>query len=395
MLSKIFIDRPIFAWVIAIIIMLVGIGSITQLPVAQYPDVAPPQININATYPGASADTLQNSVTQILEQQLTGLDGMLYFNSSSSSAGSVTINVTFSKGTNPDIAQVQVQNKRSRQAISRLPQQVQQQGVRVTKSNPDFLLIVAVYDTTDRSTGVDVGDWLVNNMQYPLSACPASATSTSSARNMRCGSGSTRQAALFQLMPSDMITAILAQNTQVAAGEIGAACRSRRADARCDRNRPVAAPDARAVPQHHRQDRPVRRARAAVGDVARVELGAESYAATIRINGHPGSGIGDLALARRRRSQDRGPRQVDGRADRQEHARRLPNGVRLRHDGVHQAVDHRGGEDAGRGDGPRRHRDVRLPAELARDADPGDRHPGGAARHVRRALCASAFRSTR
>src|ERR1700756_992646 len=99
MLSKIFIDRPIFAWVIAIIIMLFGIGSVMQLPVAPYPDVAPPQININATYPGASADTLQNSVTQILEQQLTGLDGMLYFNSSSSSNGAVTINVTFSKGT--------------------------------------------------------------------------------------------------------------------------------------------------------------------------------------------------------------------------------------------------------------------------------------------------------
>src|SRR6266567_4576266 len=136
-MSRIFIDRPIFAWVIAIIITLAGIGSITQLPVAQYPDVAPPQININATYPGASADTLQNSVTQVLEQQLTGLDGMLYFSSSSSSSGSVTINVTFDKGVDPDIAQVQVQNA-IQAAISRLPQEVQQQGVRVTKSNPDL-----------------------------------------------------------------------------------------------------------------------------------------------------------------------------------------------------------------------------------------------------------------
>src|ERR1700752_1091801 len=156
-MSKIFIDRPIFAWVIAIIIMLVGIGSITQLPIAQYPDVAPPQVNINTTYPGASADTLQNSVTQILEQQLTGIDGMLYFSSNSSSSGQVSISATFEKSTDPDIAQGQVQNA-IQAAISRLPQQVQQQGVRVTKSTPDLLMIIGVYDTTNRSTNVDVGD---------------------------------------------------------------------------------------------------------------------------------------------------------------------------------------------------------------------------------------------
>src|SRR3954469_4315629 len=111
MLSRIFIDRPIFAWVIAIIIMLAGAGSIVGLPVEQYPDVAPPQVTIRATYPGASAETLQNSVTQIIEQQLTGIDGLLYFSSSSSSRGQVTISVTFEKGTDPDIAQVQVQNQ--------------------------------------------------------------------------------------------------------------------------------------------------------------------------------------------------------------------------------------------------------------------------------------------
>src|SRR4051794_9698893 len=170
-MSKIFIDRPIFAWVIAIIIMLVGIGAVTQLPIAQYPDVAPPQININASYPGASAETLQSSVTQILEQQLTGVDGLLYFNSSSNSSGSVSISATFDKSIDPDIAQVQVQNA-IQAAISRLPQQVQQQGVRVTKSNPDLLMIAAVYDTTDRSTNVDVGDWMVNNLQYQLGRLP-------------------------------------------------------------------------------------------------------------------------------------------------------------------------------------------------------------------------------
>src|SRR6476659_3160034 len=128
-MSKIFIDRPIFAWVIAIIIMLMGIGAIVSLPVAQYPDVAPTQINIRASYPGASAATLESSVTQVLEQQLTGIDGMLYFQSSSTARGQVSISVILEKGIDPDIAQVQVQNA-IQASISRLPQQVQQQGVR-------------------------------------------------------------------------------------------------------------------------------------------------------------------------------------------------------------------------------------------------------------------------
>src|SRR5215218_3789634 len=166
-MSRLFIDRPIFAWVIAIIVMLVGIVSASRLPIGQYPDVAPPQVSINATYPGASAETLQNSVTQILEQQLTGLDGLLYFSSNSSGSGSVGIDAVFEKGTDPDIAQVQVQNA-IQAAISRLPQQVQQLGVRVNKSNPDLLMIIGVYDTTDRATNIDVGDWLVNNLQYQI-----------------------------------------------------------------------------------------------------------------------------------------------------------------------------------------------------------------------------------
>src|ERR1043165_9288529 len=127
MISRIFIDRPIFALVIAIVIMLAGAGSILFLPVEQYPDIAPPTVNIRATYPGASAETLETSVTQVIEQQLTGIDGMLYFASSSTSQGSASITATFEKGTNPDIAQVQVQNK-VQQAVPRLPQQGQQQG---------------------------------------------------------------------------------------------------------------------------------------------------------------------------------------------------------------------------------------------------------------------------
>src|SRR4051812_23941998 len=221
-MSKIFIDRPIFAWVIAIIIMLMGIGAIVSLPVAQYPDVAPTQINVRATYPGASAATLESSVTQVLERQLTGIDGLLYFQSSSTARGQVSISAVFQKGTDPDIAQVQVQNK-IQQAISRLPQAVQQQGVVVTKSNPDFLLIIALYDTTDRSTSGDISDFLVSTMQEAVGRLPGVGDLRvfGSQYAMRIWLDPFRLAA-NGLMPSDVRAAILAQNTQVAAGQIGA-----------------------------------------------------------------------------------------------------------------------------------------------------------------------------
>src|SRR5690242_20108683 len=138
--------------------MMLGVGAIYTLPVEQYPDIAPPQVNIRATYPGASAETLENSVTQVIEQQLTGIDGLLYFESTSSSRGQVSISVTFAKGTDPDIAQVQVQNK-VQQSLSRLPQEVQQQGVQVTKANTDFLLVVGVYDSTDHDSREDISDF--------------------------------------------------------------------------------------------------------------------------------------------------------------------------------------------------------------------------------------------
>src|SRR6478752_4061799 len=164
MISRIFIDRPIFAWVIAIVIMLGGIGGILALPVEQYPDIAPPSVNIRANYPGASAETVESSVTQIIEQQLTGIDGLIYFSSSSSANGSVNVSLTFDQGTDADIAQVQVQNK-VQQALPRLPQAVQQQGLVVTKSNPDFLMIISVYDESNQSESGDVSDYLVSNLQ--------------------------------------------------------------------------------------------------------------------------------------------------------------------------------------------------------------------------------------
>lgn len=290
-MSRIFIDRPIFAWVIAIIIMLVGIISITRLPIAQYPDIAPPQVNINATYPGASAETLQNSVTQVLEQQLTGLDGMLYFSSSSSSSGSVSINVLFDKNVNPDIAQVQVQNA-IQAAISRLPQEVQQQGVRVTKSNPDLLMIVGVYDTTDRATNVDVGDWMVNSLQYQVGRIPGvgNANVFGSQYAMRIWLDPARLRS-YNLQPGDVITAIQAQNSQVAAGEIGGQPQpqSQMLDATVTARSRLQTPDQfRAVVVKTNTSG----ANVTVGDLARVELGAENYSTINRVNGHPGAGMG-------------------------------------------------------------------------------------------------------
>src|SRR3982751_6942531 len=167
MISRTFIDRPVLAWVISILVMLGGVAAIRLLPVEQYPDIAPPSVNVRANYPGASADTLESSVTQIIEQQLTGIDGLIYFSSSSSASGSATVTLTFRQGIDPDIAQVQVQNK-VQQALPRLPQSVQQQGLVVTKSNPDFLMVMSVYDETDTASSADIADYLVSNLQDPI-----------------------------------------------------------------------------------------------------------------------------------------------------------------------------------------------------------------------------------
>ena len=293
MLSRIFIDRPIFAWVLAIIIMLGGLGAILGLPVAQYPDVAPPQVSIRATYPGANAQTIQNSVTQVVEQSLTGIDGLLYFQSASSSRGNVTITVTFNKGTDPDIAQVQVQNQ-VQQALPRLPQQVQQQGLIVRKSNPDFLLVVGVDDASDRSTSQDVSDYLVSTLQEPLGRLPGVGDTSvfGSQYAMRIWLNP-QQLTSFQLMPSDVITAIQNQNTEVAAGELGAqpSPSTQYLDAT------VTAQSRLQTPEQFRDIVLKTQANGAtvrLSDVARIELGAESYNAVTRINRHPGAGLAVL-----------------------------------------------------------------------------------------------------
>src|SRR6476659_8325111 len=222
MLSRTFIDRPVLAWVISILIMLGGVGGIALLPVEQYPDIAPPSVSVRAVYPGAAAETLESSVTQVIEQQLPGIDGLIYFSSNSNATGTSQISVTFERGIDADIAQVQVQNK-VQQALPRLPQAVQQQGLVVTKSNPDFLLIMAVYDETDQSTSPDVADYLVSNLQDSIGRIQGVGDFNvfGSQYAMRIWLDPAKLAS-FNLMPGDVVTAVQAQNTQVAAGQIGA-----------------------------------------------------------------------------------------------------------------------------------------------------------------------------
>ncbi|MGN6501155.1 MAG: efflux RND transporter permease subunit, partial [Tsuneonella sp.] len=289
-MSRIFIERPIFAWVLAIIVMLGGVGALLTLPIEQYPDIAPTNVNIRASYPGASAETVENSVTQIIEQQLTGLDGLLYFSSQSSSQGSASISATFAKGTNPDIAQVQVQNK-VQAALSRLPQQVQTQGVRVTKSNPDQLLTFVIYDATDTRSSDDVADYLTSNIEDPLSRVEGvgDVNVYGAPHAMRIWLDPQRLAAVA-LMPSDVISSIQAQNTEVAAGEIGGlpAAPNQMLSAT------VTALSKLQTPEQFRQivlKTEPDGSTVHLGDVARVEIGSQGYDTIRKVNGHPGAGI--------------------------------------------------------------------------------------------------------
>jgi len=167
-MARFFIDRPIFAWVIAIVMMLAGVLSIYNLPVEQYPTVAPPEVTIEATYPGASAKVVEDSVTQVIEQQMNGIDNLLYITSTSDSAGNAQIAITFAPGTNPDIAQVQVQNK-LQLATPLLPQEVQQQGVQVTKSSDSFLMVMAFNSKDGSMSRSDLADFVAANVQDPMS----------------------------------------------------------------------------------------------------------------------------------------------------------------------------------------------------------------------------------
>ena len=290
-MSKIFIDRPIFAWVIAIIIMLMGIGAIVSLPVAQYPDVAPTQINIRATYPGASAATLESSVTQVLEQQLTGIDGMLYFQSSSTSRGSGIDQRHPAKRHRPGHRagpgpECDPGGDLAAAAAGAAAGRPGQQGLAGPAADRRHLR------QTDRSTNFDVSDWLTTNMQDELSRVPGvgDVNVFGSSYAMRIWLDPHKLSS-FGLMPSDVITAIQNQNTEVAAGEIGGLPQPEGQLL----NATVTAQSRLQTPEQFRNiivKADPSGARVLLGDVARVELGADNYSATIRANGHPGAGIG-------------------------------------------------------------------------------------------------------
>src|ERR1700735_2319058 len=216
-----FIDRPIFAWVLAIVVMLAGVLAIRTLPIAQYPSIAPPALSIQATYPGASADSVQSSVTQVIEQQLSGIDHLLYFGSESDADGSITITLYFEQGTNPRIAQVRVQTK-LQPATPLLPVEVQQQGLRVAKATRNFLLVVGFYSSDGSMSSEDVSDYIASYVQDPISRTAGVGDfqlfGTQYAMRIWLDPAKLNN---YGLTPPDLNAALQVQNLQVPSGELG------------------------------------------------------------------------------------------------------------------------------------------------------------------------------
>ena len=290
-MSRYFIDRPIFAWVIAIVMMLAGMLAIRSLAVAQFPEIAAPTVQISTSYPGANAKTLESTTTQVIEQQLKGIDHLRYFSSSSDSAGNLTITLTFEQGTDPDIAQVQVQNKLS-QATPMLPQEVQQQGLRVTKSTSTFLMIVAVYADDGIHDQQDAGDFIASSLQDPISRVDGVGDTQilGSQYSMRVWLDPYKMANL-DVTATDVTAAIQAQNAQVSAGQIGASP-SPRGQAL---NATITAQSRLRTPEQFRRIMLRNNPDGSVvhlSDVARVEMGAENYSFNAKLNGYPAAGFG-------------------------------------------------------------------------------------------------------
>ncbi len=289
MLSRYFVDRPIFAWVLAILVMIGGSIAISGMGVEQFPDIVPPTISVTATYPGADARTVENTVTQILEQQLKGIDGLIYFTASSSN-GQAQIVATFNKGVNPDTAQVQMQNALAR-ATNRLPAQVQSLGLQINKSQSDLLLLAALYDTSGKGNSGDLADYMAVRIADPVSRINGvGATDVfSSQYAMRIWLDPVRLAAV-KLMPQDVITALTAQNAQVSAGEVGMmpSPGGQRLNATITaRSRLTSVDQFENITLKARIDG----SRVLLKDVARVELGQESYTSFNQVDGYPAVGM--------------------------------------------------------------------------------------------------------
>ena len=290
-MARFFIDRPIFAWVLSIIVMLAGALAITTLPLEQYPNIAPPRISVSTTYPGASARTLEDSVTQVIEQRMKGLDGLQAMSSTSASSGQASVSLTFNAGTNVDVALMQVQSK-VQQALSQLPQAVQNQGVTVTKTGTDYLMIVALYSADDSATNIQIGDYITSSLADVISRIDGvgDVQTLGTGHAMRLWLDPAKLAA-YGLMPSDIASAVNAQNAQISAGQVGG----------------LPAPPgqqlnvtitARSKLQSVREFREIVLKTASdgsavrLGDVARVELGGENYNVVTRFKGRPSAAMG-------------------------------------------------------------------------------------------------------
>jgi len=289
--AQFFIDRPIFAWVIGILVMLAGALSIIGLPVSQYPAIAPPQITVSTTYPGASAKTLEDTVTQVIEQRMNGLDNLRYLASSSDSAGNSSVTLTFDAGTNPDVAQVQVQNKLSL-AMPQLPQEVQRQGVKVAKANSNFLLIVGLYSEDGSMTRNDISDYAYSSLQDPVSRVPGvgEVITFGSQYAMRIWLNPD-QLTKYRLTPIDVSNAVQAQNAQISAGQLGGlpAVEGQKLTATITAQTRLQTPEQfRAILLRVNPDG----SQVRLGDVARVELAGENSEIETYINGKPSSGMG-------------------------------------------------------------------------------------------------------
>ncbi|GKJ87814.1 multidrug efflux RND transporter permease subunit [Klebsiella pneumoniae] len=290
-MSKFFIHLPVFAWVLAIIMMIAGGLAILQLPIAQYPTIAPPAVAISATYPGADAQTVQDTVTQVIEQNMNGIDNLMYMSSTSDSAGSVTITLTFKSGTDPDIAQVQVQNK-LQLATPLLPQEVQQQGISVEKSSSSFLLVAGFISDNPTTTQDDISDYVASNVKDPISRLngvgDVQLFGAQYAMRVWLDGNLLNK---YNLTPVDVINALQVQNDQIAAGQLGGtpALKGQQLNASIIAQTRLKEPqEFGKVTLRVNADGSV----VHLKDVARIELGGENYNAVARINGKPASGLG-------------------------------------------------------------------------------------------------------
>ena len=289
-MARFFIDRPVFAWVIALVIMLAGALAIRTLPITQYPTIAPPAVVINASYPGASAKTLEDSVTQVIEQKMTGLDNLLYMSSSSDSSGRASVKLTFNAGTDPDIAQVQVQNK-LQLAMPSLPLIVQNQGVQVAKTSASFLMVVGLTSEDGKQTQSDLSDYLISNVQDPLSRIQGvgEVQVFGGQYAMRIWLDPAKLLN-YKLTPADVKSALQAQNAQVSAGQLGGSP----SVAGQQLNATVTALSRLQTPKQFEAILLRTTAQGAsvyLRDVARVEVGSENYGFVSRYNGKPASGL--------------------------------------------------------------------------------------------------------